>query len=112
MLGKAEIPGYESGEVILYGEEFRFCSPDGSGDRLVYRFADEYASCRPLETISDGRYLYCYYTWWEDPDGDGVYRDGASQYSYPGNGHSGCSLLRIDIKTGGIRKITVRADGD
>ena len=112
VLGKAEIPGYESGEVILYGEEFRFCRPDGSGDRLVYRFADEYASCRPLETISDGRYLYCYYTWWEDPDGDGVYRDGAGRYSFPGNGHSGCSLLRIDIKTGEIRKITVRADSD
>ena len=107
-LGKADIRGYASTVVELNGEEFRRCRPDGSEDQCVFRFEGEYASFRPLHIAADGRYLYCTYSWWEDPDGDGVYRDGDQHYSFPVNGHDNCSLLRIDCETGEAKIITIR----
>ena len=61
--------------------------------------------------MCDGRYLYCVFYWWEDPDGDGIYRDGDQRYSYPVNGRSDCIFLRIDTETGEAVKIVVREDG-
>lgn len=111
ILGKTEIYGYASDVVELYGGELRKCRPDGSEDQLVFRFDGEWASCRPLDTVCDGRYLYCVFYWWEDPDGDGIYRDGDQRYSYPVNGRSDCIFLRIDTETGEAVKIVVREDG-
>ena len=108
VLGDARIRGYASDKVELYGEEFHRCRPDGSEDQCVFRFEGEWASYRPLHIASDGRYLYCDYSWWEDPDGDGVYRDGDNRYSFPVNGHDNCSLLRIDCETGEAEIITIR----
>ncbi len=113
VLGDARIRGYASDKVELHGEEFRRCrpnpsAPDGTEDELVFRFEGEWASFRPSHTVSDGRYLYCFYSWWEDPDGDGVYRDGDNRYSFPVNGHDNCSLLRIDCETGEAEIITIR----
>ncbi|MBR4742716.1 MAG: hypothetical protein IK082_00785 [Oscillospiraceae bacterium] len=108
VIGDARIRGYASDKVELYGEEFRRCRPDGSEDQCVFRFEGEWASYRPLHIASDGRYLYCDYSWWEDPDGDGVYRDGDNCYSFPVNGHDNCSLLRIDSETGEVMRIVIR----
>ena len=94
----------------LYGTEFRRCRPDGSGDERVFRFEGEYASYRPIHIAVAGRYLFCTYSWWEDPDGDGVYRDGGQQYSFPVNGRGNCSFLRIDCETGEIVKIVIREE--
>ncbi len=108
VIGDARIRGYASDKVELYGEEFRRCRSDGSEDQCVFRFEGEWASYRPLHIASDGRYLYCDYSWWEDPDGDGVYRDGDNCYSFPVNGHDNCALLRIDGETGEVMRIVIR----
>ncbi|MBE6724303.1 MAG: hypothetical protein E7576_03745 [Ruminococcaceae bacterium] len=108
VLGKARVGGYASDRVELYGTEFRRCRPDGSEDERVFRFEGEYASFRPIDVAVAGRYLFCTYSWWEDPDGDGVYRDGDNRYSFPVNGHDNCSLLRIDCETGEAEIITIR----
>ena len=108
VLGKARVGGYASDQVELYGTEFRRCRHDGSDDELVFRFEGEYASFRPIHIAVTGRYLFCTYSWWEDPDGDGVYRDGDNRYSFPVNGHDNCSLLRIDCETGDAKIITIR----
>ena len=42
-----------------------------------------------------------------DPDGDGIYRDGADKYSWATNGKSDCDLLRIDLTTGELTRIHV-----
>ena len=108
VLGEARIRGYASDKLELYGEEFRRCRPDGTEDQCVFRFEGEWASFRPHNIVTDGRYLYCTYTWWEDPDGDGIYRDDAQRSSLPVNGHDNCSLLRIDCETGEAKIITIR----
>lgn len=110
VLGEARIRGYASDKIELYGEEFRRCRPDGSEDQCVFRFEGEWASFRPHNIVTDGRYLYCTYSWWEDPDGDGIYRDDAQRSSLPVNGHDNCSLLRIDCETGDAKIITIQEE--
>ena len=108
VIGDARVSGYASDKVELYGTEFRRCRADGSEDTGVFRFEGEYASFRPIHIAVAGRYLYCTYSWWEDPDGDGVFRDGGQHYSFPVNGHDNCSLLRIDCETGEAEIVTIR----
>ncbi|MBR5366390.1 MAG: hypothetical protein IK132_09140 [Clostridia bacterium] len=108
VLGEARIRGYASDKLELYGEEFRRCRPDGTEDQCIFRFEGEWASFRPHNIVTDGRYLYCTYSWWEDPDGDCIYRDDAQRSSLPVNGHDNCSLLRIDCETGEAEIITIR----
>ena len=106
-IGKARIRGYASDTVTLEAGEIRVCDLDGGNDRLVYRFEGETASIRPITGIAAGNYYYCTYHWWEDPDGDGIYRDGADKYSWATNGKADCDLLRIDLTTGELYRIHV-----
>lgn len=106
-IGKARIRGYASDTVTLDAGELRVCDLDGGNDRLVYRFEGETATIRPMHGVVIGNYYYCTYHWWEDPDGDGIYRDGADKYSWATNGKSDCDLLRIDLTTGELTRIHV-----
>ena len=106
-IGKARIRGYASDTVTLDAGELRVCDLDGGNDRLVYRFEGETATVRPMHGVVIGNYYYCTYHWWEDPDGDGIYRDGADKYSWATNGKSDCDLLRIDLTTGELYRIHV-----
>jgi hypothetical protein len=74
---------------------------------LVYRFEGDTAGIRPVHGIAAGNYYYCTYLWWDDPDGDGIYRDGADKYSWATNGKSDCDLLRIDLTTGELYRIHI-----
>lgn len=100
VLGKANIYGYASDTVTLHGSEFRRCLHDGSGDERVFAFEDAEAGIRPLYWLAAGNYIYCFYTWWTDSDGDGVYEEGDNGYSYSVNGVTACTILRIDVSTG------------
>lgn len=100
VLGKARIKGYASDTVTLEAGELRRCDHDGGNDTLIYTFAGETADIRPIHALVAGNYFYCTYLWWDDPDGDGIYRDGANQYSWATNGKTDCDILRIDLTTG------------
>ena len=106
-LGKAIIRGYASDTVTLEAGEIRVCNLDGTNDRLVYRFEGDTAGIRPVHGIAAGNYYYCTYLWWDDPDGDGIYRDGANKYSWATNGKTDCDLLRIDLTTGELYRIHI-----
>jgi len=100
VLGKAKIRGYASDIVTLEGGEFWRCAYDGSNNELVYKFEGDTAGFRPLYTTVAGNYIYCMYTWWTDADSDGVYVDGDNGYSFPVNGSTACTIMRIDVTTG------------
>lgn len=98
VLGKAQIRGYASDTVTLSGGELWRCRHDGSGKELVYTYSGKTENIRPFSQTIIGNYLWADYSWWEDPDGDGVYTDGAQKHSTHNDGNA--SLLRIDLTSG------------
>ncbi len=102
VLGKAKISGYASDIVTLEGGEFWRCAYDGSNNELVYKFEGDTVGLRPIWAAVAGNYIYCMYTWWTDADGDGVYIDGDNGYSFPANGNTACTIMRIDVTTGEV----------
>lgn len=109
VLGKARIIGYTGDVITLYGEKLCRYPLDGEGgEEVLYTFSEEIASLRPHDWIVVGNYCYCTYTYWVDPDGDGVYRDGDMVRSTPSNENGRVlTFLRIDLTTGVADVISV-----
>lgn len=109
VLGKARIIGYTEDVITLYGEKLCRYPLDGEGgEEVLYTFSEEIASLRPDDWIVVGNYCYCTYTYWVDPDGDGVYRDGDEVRSEPSNENGRVlTFLRIDLTTGVADVISV-----
>ena len=109
VLGKARIRGYTSDTVTLGGENLCRYPLDGEGgEETVYTFAGETSTVRPEDWLVVGNYCYCTYTYWEDPDGDGIYRDGDEKKS-DSSGENGrvFTFLRIDLTTKAVDVISV-----
>lgn len=95
VLGKARIYGYAADEVTVTGEHIYRCARDGSGPEKIFTFDGEYSTTRLLGMEAVGNYIWSAYVRWDDPDGDGIFTDGA-QYE---SGRGG-RILRIDAATG------------
>ena len=114
VLGKARIRGYTSDTVTLGGENLcRYPLSGEGGEEIVYTFAGETANLRPSDWLVVGNYCYCTYTYWEDPDGDGIYRDGDEKRS-DSAGEKGrtFTFLRIDLTTDEVDVIAVDEYGE
>ncbi len=95
VLGKARIHGYTASEVIVTGEHIYRCARDGSGSEKIFTFDGDLSTTRLLGFETVGNYIWATYLRWDDPDGDGVFTDGA-QYESGSDGR----ILRIDVTTG------------
>ena len=95
VLGKARIYGYAASEVSVTGEHIYRCTRDGSGTEKIFTFDGERSTTRLLGFEAVGNYIWSTYLRWDDPDGDGVFTDGA-QYESSDDG----KILRIDVTTG------------
>ena len=102
VLGKARIRGYTGDTIVINGENICRYPLNGEGEEeLIYTFEGETAAFRPDDWIVVGNYCYCTYTYWVDPDGDGIYRDGDERRS-DSAGEDGrvFQFMRIDLTTG------------
>lgn len=94
----------EEDELILYGGNIVRCSHDGTGKSIIFECTDEYENYLTYDECVEGRYVYCLYDWWDDPDNDNIFVD--SDYHESWN-YSGYSIMRIDAETGDILFINV-----
>lgn len=101
-LGKARIYGYAADEVIVTGEHIYRCARDGSGSKKIFTFDGELSATRLIGFEAVGNYIWSTYIRWDDPDGDGIFKDGA-QYESGSDG----KILRIDVTTGETMELTL-----
>ena len=102
VLGKARIYGYAANEVTVTGEHLYRCGRDGSKPEKLFTFDGELSTTRLLGFEAVGNYIWSTYIRWDDPDGDGVFTDGA-QYESGSDGR----ILRIDVTTGETMEFTL-----
>lgn len=101
VLGKADIRGYASSEVVITPLVICRSRHDGSGEERLALVTDTEKGFSPLGWIVVGNYLYCKYSYWEDADGDGIFTDGDNKYSTMiTSGGAVCRLMRVDLTTG------------
>ena len=101
VLGKADIRGYASSEVVITPLVICRSRHDGSGEERLALVTDTEKGFSPLGWIVVGNYLYCKYSYWEDADGDGIFTDGDNKYSTMiTSGGAVCRLMRFDLTTG------------
>ena len=102
VLGKARIYGYAADEVRVTGEHIYRCARDGSGAEKLFTFDSELSTTRLIGFEAVGNYIWSTYIRWDDPDGDGVFTDGA-QYESGSDG----KIFRIDVTTGDTVELTL-----
>ncbi len=102
VLGKAQIYGYAADKVIVTGEHIYRCARDGSGSEKIFTFDGELSATRLIGFEVVGNYIWSTYLRWDDPEGDGIFTDGA-QYESSDDGR----ILRIDVTTAEILEISL-----
>ena len=102
VLGRARIYGYSADEVRVTGEHIYRCARDGSESERIFTFDGPLSATRLIGFEAVGNYIWSTYIRWDDPDGDGIFTDGA-QYE---SGRDG-KIIRIDVMTGETLELTL-----
>ena len=89
----------EEDELILYGGNIVRCGHDGTEKIAVFECKGDFKNYLTYDECVEGRYVYCLFDWWEDPNKDNVFDD--SDYHESWN-HLDYRIMRIDTETGDV----------